>query len=250
MNVASTLSALAGALMGAALLAGCAGGLAAADGAAPIDAIADGNLGVGDGTVAPDAGAQEGSAGQDLSAVQDVSVDDAAPFDPVAPDTMKLAFAAARQQAASLFASSQVAFTSVRGVPVGRGATYLTTPFTWTYVFRACDASQSPCAGARAVTVVHPGWTATASAPAPAGLSLLEADFAAAVPLTLAQLAATVRLDQTTCPVPPSAGSLWFIELQGGTKQGSGKPLWYWTFSCNNGLGRPLYLHTNGDPIT
>jgi hypothetical protein len=75
-------------------------------------------------------------------------------------------------------------------------------------------------------------------------------NFAASVPLTLAQLAATVRLDQTTCPVQPSPATSWFIELQGGTKQGSGKPLWFWTFSCNNGLGRPLYLHTNGDPIT
>jgi hypothetical protein len=71
------------------------------------------------------------------------------------------------------------------------------------------------------------------------------------VPLDFTQLLADSAPNQQFCPIGPTALGTQYISLQGGTKSGSGNPLWYWTFECTNVVnGTPVYRNSNGDPIT
>jgi hypothetical protein len=158
-----------------------------------------------------------------------------------------------RQYAATSIASPEVRFLSVQGIPSGTpGTTYDATPLRWTYQFSACDASVQPCANTQIFTLTQPGLTVGGPiAGSGSGLSLLETEFRAAVPLDFTQLLANSAPDQQFCPIGPTSLGTEYISLQGGTKSGSGNPLWYWTFECTNVVnGTPVYRKSNGDPIT
>jgi len=142
---------------------------------------------------------------------------------------------------------------SVQGVPTGTpGTTYDTTPLRWTYQFSACDTSVQPCTNTQTLTLTQPGLTVAGPfAASGSGLSILETEFRAAVPLDFTQLLADSAPNQQFCPIGPTALGTQYISLQGGTKSGSGNPLWYWTFECTNVVnGTPVYRNSNGDPIT
>jgi hypothetical protein len=174
-------------------------------------------------------------------------------YDPVSTEHITNAFALVRQFAASLLASPEVRFLSAKGVPTGSpGATYDTTPLQWTYQFSACDNSVQPCANTLLFTLAQPGLTVAGPfTGGPSGLSLLETEFRAAVPLDFTQILADSAPNQEFCPIGPTTLGTQYISLQGGVKSGSGKPLWWWTFQCANVVnGLPVYRQTNGDPIT
>jgi len=174
-------------------------------------------------------------------------------YDPVSTEHITTAFALVRQFAQGLLASPEVRFISVKGDPTGApGATYDATPLQWTYQFSACDSSVQPCASPLFFTLTQPGLTVAGPfTVAPPGLSLLETEFRAAVPLDFTQLLAGSAPNQEFCPIGPTALNTQYISLQGGVKSGSGKPLWWWTFACVNVVsGQPVYRQTNGDPIT
>jgi hypothetical protein len=174
-------------------------------------------------------------------------------YDPVSTDHITNAFALVRQFAAGFFTTPEVRFISVKGDPTGApGATYDATPLQWTYQFSACDASVQPCANTQLFTLTQPGLTVAGPFTGPAsGLSLLETEFRAAVPLDFSQLLAGSAPNQQFCPIGPTALNTQYISLQGGTKSGSGKALWWWNFQCVNVVnGQPVYRQTNGDVIT
>jgi hypothetical protein len=174
-------------------------------------------------------------------------------YDPVSTEHITNAFALVRQFAEGLLASPEVRFISVRGIPTGApGTTYDTTPLQWTYQFSVCDASLQPCASPLFFTLTQPGLTVAGPfTAAPSGLSLLETEFRAAVPLDFTQLLASSAPNQEFCPIGPTSPNTQYISLQGGVKSGSGKPLWWWTFECVNVVnGQPVYRQTNGDAIT
>jgi hypothetical protein len=174
-------------------------------------------------------------------------------YDPVSDEHIANAFALVRQSAAGSLSSAEVRFISVKGVPTGApGTTYDTTPLQWTYQFSACDASAEPCAQPLLFTLTQPGSiVAGPSTLASSGLSLLEAEFRASVPLDFTQILAGSAPNQEFCPIGPTALATQYISLQGGVKSGSGRPLWWWTFECANVVnGQPVYRQTNGDPIT
>ena len=174
-------------------------------------------------------------------------------YDPASTENITTAFALVRQYAAGTLASPEVRFISVQGVPTGTpGTTYDATPLRWTYQFSACDASVQPCANTQIFTLTQPGLTAAGPITGSAsGLSLLETEFRAAVPLDFTQLLANSAPNQAFCPIGPTALDTQYISLQGGTKSGSGNPLWYWIFQCTNVVnGTPVYRNSNGDPIT
>lgn len=142
---------------------------------------------------------------------------------------------------------------SVKGVPTGApGTTCDTTPLQWTCQFSACDASIQPCANTVFLTLTQPGLTVAGPfTGAASGLSLLETELRAAVPLDFTQILAGSAPNQAFCPVGPTSLDTQYISLQGGVKSGSGKPLWWWLFECVNVVnGFPVYRQTNGDPIT
>jgi hypothetical protein len=158
-----------------------------------------------------------------------------------------------RQFAQGFLASPVVRFILVKGDPTGiPGATYDATPLQWTYQFSACDTSVQPCASPMFFTLTQPGLSVAGPfTAAPSGLSLLETEFRAAVPLDFTQLLANSAPNQEFCPIGPTALNTQYISLQGGVKSGSGKQLWWWTFECVNVVnGQPVYRQTNGDPIT
>jgi hypothetical protein len=174
-------------------------------------------------------------------------------YDPVSTEHITTAYALVRQYAAGHLASPEVRFLSVMGVPTGApGITYDMTPLRWTYQFSACDGSAQPCANTLSFTLDQPGLTVAGPfAGLPPGLSLLESEFRAAVPLDFAQLLAGSAPNQAFCPIGPTALGTQYISLQGGVKSGSGNALWYWTFECANVVdGLPVYRKTNGDPVT
>jgi hypothetical protein len=210
------------------------------------------------------AGSDAGPLGQDASpSTAEVAVvpqNDALPgstieagrafFDPLAPENIAQAFSTARSWATGSQASPQVDFMELLGTPSGEGTSYENIPFVWTYTFESCDGAQPPCSNALAITVVHPGWSAANVNLIPSGLSTSEATFLSNVPLTFAGLLAKRGLSQTDCPMLPASAGPGSIDLRGGTKQGSGKPLWFWVFTCSNSSAVPFFSNTNGDPIT
>jgi hypothetical protein len=227
-----------------AIVAGCGG--ASSPG---TDPGTDGGAGGAGGFVATggtDSAAAGGAIGGDAA-------EGSAFYDPVSVEHITSAFALVRQFAQGLLASPEVRFISVNGVPTGApGTTYDTTPLQWTYQFSACADSAQPCASPLFFTLTQPGLTVAGPfTAAPSGLSLLETEFRAAVPLDFTQLLAGSAPNQAFCPIGPTALNSQYISLQGGVKSGSGKPLWWWTFACVNVVnGQPVYRQTNGDPIT
>jgi len=170
-------------------------------------------------------------------------------FDPVSAAHVATAFGVARQHAATLFSSSEVKFLAVQGIPGGPGDSYLATPWTWEYTFSACDASSTPCATPKYFSITQPGWTVTAPVWQTTGASIVEADFAATVPLSLEEFLVRTPIDVTFCPMWPIVNSASFIRLEGGVKSGSGAVIWFWTFACNNQNPAGHYFRTNGDPV-
>lgn len=222
---------------GGAATGGTGGGIAGAAGgvtSTPLTTASTGGVAAG-GTIAGDAAAT-------------------APFyDPVSTEHITNAFVLVRQFAAGLLVSPEVHFISVQGDPTGApGATYDATPLRWTYQFSACDASVQPCTNALFFTLTQPGLTVAGPfTGASSGLSLLETEFRAAVPLDFTQILARSAPNQEFCPIGSTSLKSQYIRLQGGVKSGSGKPLWWWTFECANVVnGQPVYRQTNGDPIT
>ena len=194
-----------------------------------------------------DGGVLDGSAGGEETAAGTTF------YDPVSTEHITAAFAVVRQYAAGHLASPEVRFLSVKGVPTGApGATYDLTPLRWVYQFSVCDASIQPCGNGQLFTLTQPGLTVVGPFAGPlSGLSLLETEFRAAVPLDFAQLLAGSAPNQEFCPIRPTALDTEYISLQGGVKSGSGNPLWYWTFQCVNVVnGLLVYRKANGDPIT
>ncbi len=252
-GTSSTTISIGGAVAGTG--GGTAGGFGATGGASGVGGNSGTSGVVGGGTTGGAIGtsATTISTGGAVAGTGGGTAADSTFYDPVSTDHVTAAFALVHQYAASTLASPEVRFISVQGVPTGApGATYDTTPLRWTYQFSACDASVQPCANTQTFTLTQPGLTVAGPfAASGSGLSLLETEFRAAVPLDFTQLLAGPAPNEQFCPIGPTALGTQYISLQGGTKSGSGNPLWYWTFQCTNVVnGTPVYRNSNGDPIT
>jgi hypothetical protein len=234
------------ALVGA---SGCGSSGPAGSGGSPGDSGDSGESGLttGSGAAAGSAGsaAAGGSGGGQPTSIVG--------FDPASADNIATAFLVAGQYAATLSSTSVVRFAQVQGTPMGQGDTYMTTPFHWIYRFSMCDTAADPCPNPSLLLVEQPGWLVQSAGGPFGGLSLSQPEFAAAVPFDLTALLGKTGTGPAFCAMVPTPNNTAFILLAGGVKSGSGKPLWYWEFSCSSTpptIPNPLYFDTNGDPIT
>jgi hypothetical protein len=152
-------------------------------------------------------------------------------FDPVSAENIEKAFSIAKDEASKKYSKYEIYFVEVQGNPTSSGNSYDEIDFSWGYAFTFCDASADPCNNFLGVQIDYPGWKSKIVESVAIGAYLAESDFFDTIKFNLRQILEKSGLGQATCPMVPGQS---FIVLRGNFTRGN--IIWFWEFSCADGM--------------